>query len=361
MRAIFRLSILVLFVSLTACGSRSSGGEDSTSFGQLVAFPGAEGFGAVSTGGRGGQVIEVTNLNNSGSGSLRACVDASGARTCVFRIGGTIDLSGNALKINNPFLTIAGQTAPGEGITLKGGSLLIKTHDVIVRYIRIRLGPLSGEDAFAISGYNIPVAPSRVIVDHVSISWGSDETASVDTSSTDSTIQWTIISEGLNFEDHGFGSLISSGSRRISFHHNLWAHFRERLPKLDGNDKDSRALQGEAAIYDFVNNVVYNWENYATAVTGSGMTNVVKNYFKLGPSADSFPGIREIRVFQEAPGIGLYVEGNVGPSCPNGCSDEWDAVTGSESHRLNQPINVPPVTTTSAIQARDDVFAGAGD
>ena len=218
----------------------------------LVAFPGAEGFGANATGGRGGRVIEVTNLKDTGPGSLRAAIEASGPRIVVFRVGGIIDV-GAKLKIENPFITIAGQTAPGGGILLRGQKFYVAADHVIIRHVRFRLGPVSGKDAVAITN-----GARNVIIDHCSVSWGSDETLSVDTNASDITIQWGIISEGLNFEDHPYGSLIASGARRVTFHHNIWAHFRERSPKLGGQASDDNR-------YQLVNNVVYDWGNYGTA------------------------------------------------------------------------------------------------
>ena len=162
----------------------------------VPAFPGAEGFGAKSVGGRGGKVIEVTNLNDSGSGSLRAAIAASGPRTVVFRVGGTIELK-SRIQVENPYLTIAGQTAPGGGITLKNGSnekdtLYILTHDVVVRYLRVRPGP--GGDA---DGVGVGTNASNVVLDHCSVSWAVDENLGVSSTAKNVSIQWSIIAEGL--------------------------------------------------------------------------------------------------------------------------------------------------------------------
>ena len=154
---------------------------------QQVAFPGAEGFGAFATGGRGGTVYEVTNLNDSGPGSLRAVVETEGPRIVVFRVGGTIELQ-ESLKIDDPYITIAGQSAPGDGITLKGYELRIRTHDVIVRYLRIRSGPSAAQDSVQLLG------AERVILDHNSFSWATDENASATQGSKDVTFQWNIFS-----------------------------------------------------------------------------------------------------------------------------------------------------------------------
>jgi pectate lyase len=261
----------------------------------IPAFPGAEGFGANSVGGRGGKVIEVTNLNDSGAGSLRAALTASGPRIVVFRTGGTIKLL-SQIKITNPYLTVAGQTAPGGGIAVRNDPsstqtpLRILTHDVVIRYIRSRPGPskeLSDDlDALDIdSGYNI-------IIDHGSFSWATDEVLTFGWSGDlprphDVTIQWSIIAEALNHSTQkegkpGKGSLINEGNDNISLHHNLYAHNVERNPRIKTN-----------GIVDVVNNVIYNpgftgsgvWgASHSTPAydTGKNRVNYVGNYYKPG-------------------------------------------------------------------------------
>lgn len=179
--------------------------ERAATASSVPAFPGAEGFGANSVGGRGGRVIEVTNLDDSGPGSLRAAIEADRPRTVVFRVGGTIELQ-SGLEITNPFITIAGQTAPGGGITLRNDpsnadtSLKIETHDVVIRYIRSRPGPsteLHGTlDAITIG--NQEGGTYNVIVDHSSFSWATDEVVNSWYDAHDITIQWSIVSEGLH-------------------------------------------------------------------------------------------------------------------------------------------------------------------
>ena len=199
--------------------------------GALPAFPGAEGFGAMASGGRGGVVLQVTNLNDSGPGSLRAAILASGPRIVVFRVGGTIELL-TRIDISNPDITIAGQTAPGGGITLKNhpsntrSPLKVETDNVILRYIRSRPGPSdlpsATLDALTIEGH-------RVIIDHCSLSWATDEVLNTWLDSSEITIQWTIIAEGLedsNHPDgpHSRGALLGDHSTRVSVHHCLFAH-----------------------------------------------------------------------------------------------------------------------------------------
>lgn len=309
--------------------------------GAVPAFPGAEGFGAGAVGGRGGRVIEVTTLADSGPGSLRAALGASGPRIVVFRVGGTIDV-GDKLRIENPYVTVAGQTAPGGGITLRGQKFYVEADHVVIRHVRFRLGPVEERDALAVTG-----GARHVVLDHVSVSWGADETLSVDTASSDVTIQWSFITEGLLPSNKG--SLLITPSR-VTFHHNLWAHQGERLPKFDGNGEDPQ--------FQLVNNVMYNWKSSATNITIDAVANAIANFYKAGPSTEGRD--RAIRT-QSPNALSLYVAGNVGPACPNGCSDEWDITDEiSTSHRAASPHPMPFVSTQSAPEAYAAVLDGAG-
>jgi hypothetical protein len=210
----------------------------------------------------------------------------------------------------------------------------------------------------------------HVIVDHSSFSWATDENASVAVQSLEITIQWCIIAEGLHHSTHpdgphSMGSLLSTGARKISLHHNLYAHNDERNPKLKG---DPEYLAGRTAIFDFVNNVIYNWGNYATAVAGSAKANVVGNYYKLGPDSYGYTslGNGEVILWQRERRRSLFIQGNVGPSCPEGCADDWDMVThfasdpGGRGDQASTGQPVAPVTTTSAFEAYEQVLASAG-
>jgi len=248
-------------------------------YSQQLAFPTAEGFGKYTVGGRGGTVYEVKNLNDSGEGSLRAAVNAIGPRTVVFRVSGTIQLE-SALNINNPFITIAGQTAPGDGICIKKYPIQINADEVIIRYIRVRLGNESGEDDDAISSRYT----KNVILDHVSASWSIDETVSL--YHCDSiTVQWCLISESLYNSNHvkghhGYGGIW--GGPNASFHHNLMAHHSSRNPRFASG----------CGYTDFRNNVIYNW-GYQSVYGGEKVQanssfsytgiNMVANYYKQGP------------------------------------------------------------------------------
>ncbi|MCS7337328.1 MAG: hypothetical protein NZ739_03710, partial [Verrucomicrobiae bacterium] len=203
----------------------------------IPAFPGAEGAGAFTPGGRGGKVFVVTNLNDGGPGSLREAVEASGPRIVVFGVSGIITLT-NRLQINNPFITIAGQTAPGDGICVRGETTEINTHDVVIRYVRFRRGNLTRRDD-ALGGY----PRGNIIIDHCSFSWGLDENVSLyrwiergpdgqmkKRPVENITIQWCIVSEALDLNNHAFGG--TWGGRNASFHHNLLACNTGRNPSI---------------------------------------------------------------------------------------------------------------------------------
>ena len=250
-------------------------------YAQQLAFPGAEGYGKFTVGGRGGKVFEVTNLNDKGPGSLRAAVDAKGPRTVVFRVSGNIELE-SPIRIKNPFITIAGQTAPGDGICLKNHPLSIDADQVIVRYIRIRPGDVSGNDYDAVSSRYT----KHMILDHISASWSIDECVSV--YHCDSiTIQWCLIAESLYGSNHikghhGFGGIW--GSNYSTYHHNLLAHHSSRNPRMASG----------AGYTDYRNNVIFNW-GYQSCYGGEAFQtgndefnfsrfNIVSNYYKPGPA-----------------------------------------------------------------------------
>ncbi len=277
--------------------------------GAPAAFPTACGFGAATAGGRGGEVLEVTTLADTGPGSLREAVSREGPRIVLFRIGGLIELS-RPISILHPYLTIAGQTAPGGGICLKGAGLDIRTHDVVVRHLRVRPGnPAAGyAPAIAVSGgYNI-------LFDHVSAGWGAGSTVQIgcaeQTPPHDITFQWCFFTETLRSSSQaagpaGRGFDVQAGTRNLTLHHNLFAHNEDGNPRLQG-----------AGRVDFVSNLVYNWGLYSAGAEVAGGTeqlslNLVQNYFRRGLDsigAFFYPAGRS----PEEPVAKVYIAGNRG-------------------------------------------------
>ncbi len=328
----------------------------------LRAFPGAEGFGAATPGGRGGRVFEVTTLDDRGPGSLRAAVEAGGPRIVVFRVGGTLRLN-SSLRVQNPFITVAGQTAPGGGITLSNAAgsgrtpLIVQTHDVVVRGLRSRPGPSRFEagtlDALTI-GNKQPGSVHDVLIDHVSLTWATDEVSNIYYDARGVTIAWSIIAEGLEKsthpeegeERHSMGLLIGSeGATDISVHHTLFAHNRHRNPKTK-----------IAGLLDVVNNVVYNsgfgsgWNSptYLHGGRGRLLANYVGNTFKPGPDtagADWFIGTRE--------DVELFAAGNAVPK-------EVVHITDGRGRLVNGRHPAAGVTTLTAGDAYARVLGEAG-
>lgn len=338
----------------------------------VVAFPGAEGFGAQSLGGRGGTVMEVTNLNDSGPGSLRACVESQGPRICVFRVGGTITTQSEIIAAN-PYLTIAGQTAPGGGITLRASQnyheepFVISTHDVIIRFVRFRAGA-SAEPNSSRRSMTVNWGAYNVILDHCSFSWATDQPLLLIDGVHNVTIQWSIISEGLarstHFEDGAFAEhstgLSVSGKNynstaqtgNITIHHNLFAHNGGRNPQNAGY-----------GLEDVVNNVIYNWRGQAFTtqdLQADVPTNIVNNYFKPGIDSIGYE-VQAHHNNKTMTGPRLYVSGNIGPNRSDDTQPNISIVKPSDRDFLvESPFPAPSVTTTTAQQAYQDVLANAG-
>jgi hypothetical protein len=336
----------------------------------VPAFPGAEGFGMAACGGRGGRVIEVTNLNDSGPGSLRDAVNSEDPRIVVFRVGGYIELK-SALDITKPNITIAGQTAPGGGICLKNYNLAVRADNCIIRYLRVRPGDIAKEEFDAIS-----ILDGRdIIIDHCSASWGLDEVISVVSrrpSMGNITVQWCVISESLNCSAHrkgchGYASLIRAGfGNGVTYHHNLYAHNNGRSPR-PGNYVDSKR-DPCGLIFDFRNNVVYNWggkhagynddgKNEANSITNM---NFVNNYYIIGPNSTGNIAFRE-----STAGCKAYFNGNwMDGVCPK---DPWSLVefvditsAQKDAYKQSVPVIVAPVTAEDASTAYTRVLADAG-
>ncbi len=338
----------------------------STSSPQQLAFPTAEGYGKYTVGGRGGEVIEVTNLNDNGQGSLRAAVEARGPRTVVFRVSGNIELE-SPIKIKNPYITIAGQTAPGDGICLKNHPLSINADQVIIRYIRVRPGDVSGNDYDAVSSRYT----KHIIVDHLSASWSIDECVSI--YHCDSiTVQWCLISESLYGSNHikghhGFGGIW--GSNYSSYHHNLIADHSSRNPRMASG----------SGYTDYRNNVLYNW-GYNSCYGGEAQQkgsnlekfsfskfNIVANYYKPGPATRpgdvshriANPGARSEDDFGKWYIADNVVEGNAKVS-----ADNWDGGVQTELSfdkiKMNKPWPAMPIYQQTAEEAYLSVLDNAG-
>lgn len=287
---------------------------------QQLAFPSAEGFGRYATGGRGGEIYKVTNLNDDGEGSLRKGIVKSSPRTIVFEVSGTIELK-SPIDINRGKgnLTIAGQTAPGEGITLKGHPVSVKADNVIIRYMRFRMGDNNEAVGDALGGRDT----QNVIIDHCSISWATDENASF-YANKNFTMQWCIISEALNHSvhakgAHGYGSIW--GGEKVSFHHNLIANNNSRNPRFSGSET---TLNSENEFVDFRNNVISNWGSNSVYGGENGTYNMINNYFKPGPATSSSKRERILEPYE--PYGNFYIDGNIMEGSEGVTQNNWRGV-----------------------------------
>jgi pectate lyase len=324
----------------------------------IPAFPGAEGFGSTTPGGRGGRVMFVTNLDDAGPGSFRAACDAVGPRVVVFRVSGLITLA-TPIVIKNPYITIAGQTAPGDGICLRNYTFVIATHDVVVRYLRSRLGDLSGQEADSIT---LASGAENVILDHCSATWSIDEALSLAGNVSNVTVQWCLIAEGLNHSKHtkgahGYGSL-SRANGPVTWHHNLWAHNNSRNPRLGDNYG-----RPPYPTFDVRNNVIYDYGEIASGLTqGVLKVNYVANYIRPGPSSKAGTPIR----IGGPSDLSFYIranvfEGNGALTADN--SQFFDPVIIEGKRQVQTvaaPFNAPSVKTGSAQGAYEVVLRLVG-
>jgi len=328
----------------------------------VKAFPTAEGYGRFTTGGRGGKVFIVDSLEDDKNkpGTLRYAVEQSGPRTIVFEVSGTIELK-SALKITKGDLTIAGQTAPGDGICIKNYPVQIDADNVIIRFLRFRLGDEKKEEADALWGCR----RKNIIIDHCSMSWSVDETASF-YDNENFTMQWCIISESLydsvhSKDEHGYGGIW--GGKGASFHHNLLAHHSSRNPRFCGSRYHGNP---EAERVDFRNNVIYNWGDNSAYGGEGGYHNIVANYYKPGPATKKQTVRSRIVEPYKGDAVGKwYVADNYMEGSSEVTADNWKGVhpkTGidEQSIRLDNPFPAAPVTTHTAQSAFEQVVAYAG-
>jgi hypothetical protein len=343
----------------------------------LPAFPGAMGGGKYTFGGRGGKVITVTSLADEGAGTLREACETGGARIIVFNVSGIIRLK-SPIIVRAPYVTIAGQTAPGDGVCIAGESFWINTHDVIIRHMRFRRGETNvGRRDDAIGGNPV----GNIMIDHVSASWGLDENMSMyrhmynDSTgkakedklpTVNITIQNSIFSEALDTWNHAFGSTL--GGENCTFIRNLWADNSGRNPSI-----------GWYGIFNFVNNVVYNWVH--RSIDGGdyrAMYNIINNYFKPGPLTPTNSPVGH-RILKPESGRSkldhhvygrCYVTGNIMEGNERVTKDNWDggvqveelANTGKfrDDMKWNQPLPMPEFPIMSARESFDYVLENAG-
>ncbi len=326
--------------------------------GAAPAFPGAKGFGAVTPGGRGGRVLKVTNLDDAGPGSFREACRTAGPRTIIFDVAGYIGLKSD-IEIRQPFCTIAGQTAPGGGVCVRGAGLVINTHDVVIRHMRFRLGEIDPEkvehfrDCVHIAGQT---PPSRIILDHCSLTWAVSRNLVTWSGAHDITVQWCLIAQPLRRKENdgrkygGMGFLVGDGTKNISVHHALFAHQYQRNPRLK---------HGVRA--DLVNNVIYNWGSGGAAVMGdfgrdpaaaAVEANLIHNWFQAGPDTPAEPAV--VHALTSAR---LYAAGNI-------TNHAWlsrDLVAATTNvTSVQRPWPAAPVTTHTAEEAYPLVLEHAG-
>lgn len=370
MRFIFRFPRPLVFLFFSGCI-----GAGNVVPAQSIAFPGAEGFGRYTTGGREGKVFVITNLNDKGNGSFREAAEAKGKRIIVFATSGTIHLE-SKLSIKGD-VTIAGQTAPGDGICFADQPVSLGGDNIIIRYLRFRMGDKhqkggmvdgnGSDDAFSGS------RRKNIIIDHCSMSWSTDEVFSVYAGDS-TTLQWNIIAEPLNYsyhfetgdkdyEHHGFGGIW--GGSHLSAHHNLFAHCVSRNPRFNGT-----RLGATQEFADFSNNVIYNWGNNSVYGGEAGQYNIINNYYKYGPSTNKAVRFRIVNPSRtETIGFGKWhVNGNYVDEANDVSKNNWLGIHmpkgGTEADKKtlvqNKAFAADPISVQTANEAYNAVLKHVG-
>lgn len=338
------------------------------------AFPGAEGYGKFATGGRGGKIIKVTNLNDTGAGSFRAAIAEPGARIIVFEVSGNIKLK-SRIQIKNGNVTIAGQTAPGDGICIQDYEMNVDADNVIIRFMRFRLGDLTRNEQDALWGR----FHQNIVIDHCSMSWSIDECSSF-YANKNFTMQWCILSESLNKsfhekDDHGYGAIW--GGSNVSFHHNLLAHHNSRNARFDGGNRTGTGSSPFGADkVDYRNNVIYNWGSNSAYGGENGEYNLVANYYKAGPGTATSRRNRIMEISMEAdvvkygPGFGkFYASGNYVEGNSTVTQDNWNGGIDKGSGlgdanyalaKMTLPFAAEALTPHTAMQAYTAVLLYGG-
>lgn len=379
-----RVVLAVFLVMVSACPMPPSAPQCTVPTG-LPVFPGAVGYGTGTPGGRGGRVLEVTTLASKGPGSLLEALRAKGPRIVVFRVAGIITLD-EVVSLTEPFLTVAGQTAPGDGVLVNGAGLAIFTHDVLIQHVRFRpgtavLSPAQAQDNDAItilgSKSGLGLDAFNVVLDHVSLGWSEDEVFSTYFDAHDVTVSWSIIAEGLASPRHikgahSAGFLYAEGTRCGSLHHSLMAHNGFRNPVLKGGGR-----------FEVVNNVVYDWDDTGTEITPLlevSQTNLVGNVYLPGPRTNTakLPVntsrnhpvnhlVKADTLLGGAAPLKIFVQGNVGPGRIEDVGDEWSLVANGyqsealpEQHRQPTAFEAPLTTFTPTAQVKDAVLSNVG-
>lgn len=342
---------------------------------QQPAFPGAEGFGRYARGGRGGLVVEVTNLNDAGSGSLRQALTSNinQKRTIVFRVSGTIELLSEIRISWDSFITVAGQTAPGDGICIKNYPITIdNSHDIIIRFLRFRPGDIqdcSSPDCDDIDAMSVRTSHD-IILDHCSFSWSIDANLDLTHETGLSTVQYCILSEALLNSKHSKGAHSMAagwdGQGGASYHHNLIASCNSRTPRLDAY---LGQISGERDLIDIANNVIYNWAGFGAYGGENADANWRNNYYRYGPSTGGSTGGKKDQIFQVDGTCKMYLNGNISEGYPSVTQDNSKGIyiqgrhankTQLDTILVAEPFAVESILIDSPEECFNKVLAQAG-